>query len=84
MLKLNLTFRAGITQEIGPGTGGIATGSVQEVRDTLSGRKSRECNSKMYERLAKKNITVKETLDKEVMRQMWEYYKEGKDRTKEG
>lgn len=47
MLKLNLTFRAEISQEIGPGTGAIATGSVEEVQDTLPERKSGECNSDM-------------------------------------
>lgn len=31
----------------------------------------------------RKNKSVEESLDKEVMRQMWEYYKERKDRTKE-
>lgn len=41
MLKLNLTFRAETSQEIGPGT--AAAGYGQEFHDTLLERKWSEC-----------------------------------------
>jgi hypothetical protein len=61
--KLNLTFRAGISQEIGPGTGGIAIGSFQEIQDILPDSAIVMCRRGWR----RKDKIVKDTVDKEVM-----------------